>query len=66
MIHIKHPTKEQLPVLAKLFDAYRVFYRKVSDLQGANAYPVALGRQTGHLGPTNAAYWWKKTKGKVV
>ena len=38
MIHIKHPTKEQLPVLAKLFDAYRVFYRKVSDLQGANAY----------------------------
>ena len=28
MIHIKHPSIEQLPALAKIFDAYRVFIRK--------------------------------------
>lgn len=38
MIHIQHPKKEQLTVLAKLFDAYRVFYRKESDFEGAIAY----------------------------
>lgn len=38
MIHIKHPKKEQLTILAKLFDAYRVFYRKEPDFEGAIAY----------------------------
>ena len=28
MIHIKHPSIEQLPALAQLFDAYSVFIRK--------------------------------------
>ena len=35
MIHIKHPSIEQLPALAQLFDAYRVFYKKTSDVEGA-------------------------------
>ena len=35
MIHIKHPSLDQLPALAQLFDAYRVFYRKKTDLDGA-------------------------------
>lgn len=35
MIHIKHPSLDQLPALAQLFDAYRVFYRKKTDLVGA-------------------------------
>ena len=38
MTQIYSPKKEQLSALAKLFDAYRVFYRKESDLQGAIAY----------------------------
>lgn len=35
MIHIKHPSIEQLPALAQLFDAYRVFYKKTSNVEGA-------------------------------
>ena len=35
-IYTPHP--EQLDALAALFDAYRVFYRKESDLQGAKAF----------------------------
>ena len=38
MIHIKHPNIEQLPALAQLFDAYRVFYKKKSDVEGAISF----------------------------
>ncbi len=35
MIHIKHPRQDQLPALAHLFDAYRIFYRKKTDFDAA-------------------------------
>ena len=35
MIHIRKALLSDLQPLAKLFDAYRVFYRKTSDYQGA-------------------------------
>lgn len=38
MIHIRTPQIEDLPALAKLFDAYRVFYHKKTDLKGATAF----------------------------
>lgn len=38
MIHIKHPSIEQLPALAKIFDAYRVFYKKKSNEVAAMAF----------------------------
>lgn len=38
MIEIKRPKKKDLPAVATLFDAYRVFYRKTSDLEGAKRF----------------------------
>jgi ribosomal protein S18 acetylase RimI-like enzyme len=38
MITIKKATIDDLGLIAPLFDAYRVFYRKESDLEGASTF----------------------------
>jgi GNAT superfamily N-acetyltransferase len=38
MIHIRRATLEDLKPLARLFDAYRVFYEQTSDLSAAEAF----------------------------
>ncbi|MFN0204021.1 MAG: GNAT family N-acetyltransferase [Bacteroidia bacterium] len=38
MIHIKKATLADIPQLARLFDAYRVFYHKNSDIEGAESF----------------------------
>ena len=38
MIEVKKATLDDLEELAPLFDGYRIFYEKSSDLEGANAF----------------------------
>lgn len=38
MINIIQATTDHLDILAELFDAYRVFYNKLSDVAGARAF----------------------------
>lgn len=35
---IRKATREDIPVVAKLFDAYRMFYQQSSDLEGATGF----------------------------
>ena len=38
MINIRRASANDLPIVAPLFDAYRVFYKKESDLAAANSF----------------------------